>query len=95
MSTVNRYTSDERLGVKSRAKGFELLRGEPAIYYVLEDGRTAAAFLGSLSYDELKQLENGKAKILRRRQRRAAFRLAKQPWPVGGGVPPHADYARA
>lgn len=77
------------------ARLHELTRNEPAVYYVLENGWTAVAFPSTLIDTELKALADGKAKILRRRLRRAAFRRARKPWPVGGYVLPRADYASA
>lgn len=77
------------------ARLHELTRDEPPVYYVFESGLTYVGFPNSFGYAEFRTFKEGKAKILRRRHRRAAFRAVAKPWPIGGSVTPRADYASA
>lgn len=70
----------------------QLTHQAPPFYLVIEDGRTITAFPNQLTYEELKLVENGKARLLTRRERRAAFRAQGKPWPVMGGCPVRHPY---
>lgn len=62
-----------------------LTRNAPATYYVGNDDRTFTGFPPEFSPDELKSLKKTKARLLSRRERRAAFRVMRKPRPLLGG----------
>lgn len=77
----------------SKARVHLLKFSEPNLYVVTKDGVVSYINLQHLGDDDTKKLKEGGARILRRRERRAALRALRVKWPLGGSAPARHLYA--